>query len=325
MLEIVYFTNWIRKKGVFRTKKQISFIVLVLLVISSVTYLCSTAYAADLATKATITTMEGATVTKSTTTIDNETPTEKSKATAPIVEVVKEAPVEKITSKVTVIGYGISGMGQQLNCVKIEPPVVTSRILIVFGVHGFEDCYSKDGQSLVNMGNLMIQHFTNYYELLANTALYIVPCANPDGLINGWTNNGPGRCQMSLGVDINRDFDYFWISRGNSRNKTSTPFSAPESRALRDLVIDIQPNDVIDIHGWLATTYGDASLTKFFSNTVGIGRSSGLYGCSGYFSAWAMGHAERTALVELPDPSTDPQCVIKAVVDLCASRVGSNQ
>jgi hypothetical protein len=224
-------------------------------------------------------------------------------------------------AKVTTVEYGTSGMGRQLNYILIEPKVVTSKVLAVFCIHGFEDSYSQDGQKLADIGNQMITYFTDNPEKLGTTAMYIVPCANPDGLINGWTNNGPGRCQTSLGVDINRDFNYCWCRRTNSRNKTLAPFSAPESRGLRDLVINIKPDDVVDVHGWLGTTYGDSSLTQYFSKQIGVGRSSGLYGSPGYFSAWAMAYAKRTALVELPRPGTDPHGVINAFVDLCASRI----
>ncbi|WP_366942894.1 M14 family zinc carboxypeptidase [Syntrophomonas sp.] len=38
--------------------------------------------------------------------------------------------------------------------------------------------------------------------------MLIIPGANPDGIKQGWTCNGPGRCQLSQGIDINMDFDY---------------------------------------------------------------------------------------------------------------------
>lgn len=46
------------------------------------------------------------------------------------------------------------------------------------------------------------------------------------------------------GADANRNFDYYWLTGGSSRNPCSDtfaglkPFSEPESRALRDLVLD---------------------------------------------------------------------------------------
>jgi len=218
---------------------------------------------------------------------------------------------------ITTSSYGTSGNGVDLKVVKIEPLIQsTSKVLVTFEIHGFEDSYNRDGQVLVDIGNSLINYFYLNPEKLGSTTLYVVASANPDGLSDGWTNNGPGRCQTSKGVDINRDLNYYWTKRTNDRNKTLSPFSAPESRALRDLVIYVQPNDVVDIHGWLSTTYGTSSLCKYFQNAIGIGRSSELSGVSGYFSAWATKYATRTALIELPDTKTSDTSVINAFVEL---------
>lgn len=238
--------------------------------------------------------------------------TPKSNLTTQQITITIKSP--KVTSSI----YGYSGEGRPLTVFVIEPEVIKHKVLVTFEIHGFEDAYAKDGQVLVNMSNETIYSFSTHPEKLGNTALYIVQSANPDGLANGWTNNGPGRCNLG-GVDINRDFDYCWNYRSNSRNKTLYPFSAPESCALRDLVILIQPNDVVDIHGWLNTTYGTSSLCQYFENSLGIGRSSGLGGCSGYFAGWSMNYAQRTALIELPGPNTNPQEVINALVNLCTT------
>jgi hypothetical protein len=223
-----------------------------------------------------------------------------------------------VTTRATTTSYGTSGNGIDLKVTKIEPLVESTKVVLTtFEIHGFEDSYNKDGQVLVDIGNSLIEYFSANPEKLGGTTLYVIASANPDGLSDGWTNNGPGRCQMSKGVDINRDFDYCWVKRTNSRNKTLSPFSAPESAALRDLVINIRPNDVIDIHGWLGTTYGTASLCKYFQDAIGIGRSSGLVGVSGYFAAWAAaGYADRGVLIELPNPKTSSTSVINAFVAL---------
>lgn len=227
--------------------------------------------------------------------------------------------VEK--AKITNTVYGFSGEGRPLNVISIVPPGATSKILVTFEIHGFEDDYANDGWALVNIGNRVVEYFSTHPEMLNGKALYVIVSANPDALVDGWTNNGPGRCQISGGVDINRDFDYCWRPYYNSRNKTLSPFSCPESRALRDLVINLRPDDVIDIHGWLATTYGTASLDRFFENCIGIGRSGSLDSANGYFSTWARGagYCQRSALVELPSPYVDPQNVVNAFINLCAN------
>ncbi|MFA6184831.1 MAG: cell wall-binding repeat-containing protein [Candidatus Shapirobacteria bacterium] len=220
--------------------------------------------------------------------------------------------------KITTNEYGKSGEGRPLYVTSMEVSNPKKVVLATFELHGWEDGYQNDGQVLVNIGNSVIAYFTAHPNELENTSLFIISSANPDGIVNGWTNNGPGRCQVSEGIDLNRDFSNYWSKNYNSRNKTLSPFSAPESRALRDLVLKIKPTDVVDIHGWLGTTFGSSNLCSYFNNTIGIGRSGGLIGAPGYFSAWAMNYAPRTALVELPSPSTNPQRVINAFVELCA-------
>lgn len=223
------------------------------------------------------------------------------------------------TATIKTVQYGTSGKNRPLYVTSLEVIKPQKVVLITFEVHGWEDDYAKDGQVLVDMGQAVIDYFTARPDELGTTSLFVVTSANPDGLAEGWTNNGSGRCQVSLGVDINRDFDYYWTRRYNARNKTLEPFSSPEARALRDLVLRIKPTDVIDIHGWLSTTYGSRELCSYFQKNLGIGYSGGLTGASGYFSSWATMYAKRTALVELSDPGTSSGDVIAALKAICAN------
>lgn len=84
-------------------------------------------------------------------------------------------------------------------------------------------------------------------EILDNTTLYMVPCANPDGFEYSrnhfafWRKNRRRNEDGSFGVDLNRNFEV-----GFSKNNTMTsnvysgphPFSEPETMALRDFVLD---------------------------------------------------------------------------------------
>lgn len=98
------------------------------------------------------------------------------------------------------IVYGKSGLGKNLICYKISPvSPVKGKILMTYEIHGFEDDYPRDGQVLVAMGNSLIDYFSKNRTLLGGYELYIVPSANPDGLSNGTTQDGKGRCQISLG------------------------------------------------------------------------------------------------------------------------------
>ena len=219
--------------------------------------------------------------------------------------------------KITTIQYGISGLGRPLYVTAMEVPNPSKVVLITFGIHGYEDGYARDGQVLVNMGIATIGYFTAHPEELKTTSLFVVSVANPDGLIDGWTNNGPGRTQVSMGVDVNRDFDYYWVRMTNPRNKTLAPFSSNEANALKSLVLSIHPTDVIDVHGWENTTFGSPELCRYFQQSLGIGYKGGLIGVPGYFSSWATMYAQRTALIELANPSTSPDTIINALRALC--------
>lgn len=80
--------------------------------------------------------------------------------------------------------------------------------------------------------------------------IWIIPLVNPDGLqydltgdpFRAWRKNrqpnGPGR---PVGTDLNRNYDYQWRkapARPASENyRGRRPFSAPETRAIRDFVL----------------------------------------------------------------------------------------
>ena len=50
-----------------------------------------------------------------------------------------------------------------------------------------------------------------------NCSVYIVPCANPDGLYDGTSNVSFGRLNAE-GLDINRDFPEGWVRRTAAGN-----------------------------------------------------------------------------------------------------------
>lgn len=80
--------------------------------------------------------------------------------------------------------------------------------------------------------------------LLANTELWVVPVANPDGYQYSWAGNRYWRKNRGgkHGVDLNRNFGVAWGGSGSSRSERSETyrgayaFSEPETAALRDLV-----------------------------------------------------------------------------------------
>jgi hypothetical protein len=83
-------------------------------------------------------------------------------------------------------------------------------------------------------------------EALENTAIYMVPCANPDGFeysrnhFSFWRKNRRQNADGSYGVDLNRNFSIGFTKSNNPSSNVyggPEPFSEPETRALRDFVI----------------------------------------------------------------------------------------
>ncbi len=106
--------------------------------------------------------------------------------------------------------------------------------------------------------------------LLNNTALYFIPCLNPDGyLYNEFTNPDGGglwrknrklNYDNSYGVDLNRNYGYQWgfDNVGSSYTPPSSiyrgtgPFSEPETQAVRDFCYQHKFVTALNYH-----TYGN--------------------------------------------------------------------
>ena len=195
--------------------------------------------------------------------------------------------------------YGQSENGRDLMCYSFAPKNYTDTVLLNFAIHGYEDEYAADGQVLVDTAYELIDYYTKNTESLGNSRLLIIPCANPDGLYDGYTNNGFGRCNAK-GIDLNRDFDANYITRTDPRYYTPYAFSASESRALRDLVNDYSADIVIDFHGWLNYTIGDYELAQVFYEELGLSHYTSFTGSNagGYFANWAHQQGALGLLVE---------------------------
>jgi hypothetical protein len=223
--------------------------------------------------------------------------------------------------------YGNSGLGKPLVCIKISPPKqAKTKILMTYEIHGYEDEAPKDGRVLVRMANLIVRYFMNHKSALGGSTLYIVPSVNPDGLSDGYTNQGPGRCQVTLGIDLNRDFDRYFVTDLSSRNHTlSKPFSAPESRALRDLIETVKPDVVIDCHGWANQFIGDGWLADCFKSSLGISVQQNFSTANnGYLSVWAASRGAKAMLIEYPkaayyaDPGVYADRTVNGIKNLVA-------
>ena len=104
--------------------------------------------------------------------------------------------------------------------------------------------------------------------LVDNTAMYFIPCINPDGYIhnenldpNGgglWRKNKYSENGQLIGVDLNRNYGYEWgiDDNGSSPNPNSNvyrgtaPFSEPENQAVRDFCNEHQFKITLNYHSY---------------------------------------------------------------------------
>jgi hypothetical protein len=138
----------------------------------------------------------------------------------------------------------------------------------------------------------------------------VVPVLNPDGVANSTRFN-------SNEVDLNRNFDSStWTSGTYFLNKFyptgggDTPFSEPESRAIRDLIYRESPYLTLSYHaaaGYVvpSNTSKGIELGKVYSNLSGYryvapGTDDAFsYDITGAFGEWAQEHGYNSLTIEL--------------------------
>lgn len=183
-------------------------------------------------------------------------------------------------------------------------------VFAIFEQHGWEDAWAADGVELVKIANTMMSNLSTIDQAnLDGWTIYVIPCANPDGITDGFTNNGPGRCAVLSKVDMNRCWEAAFTPHYTSRNYTGAePWGAAEARMLRDFIDSkwsTATNIVLDIHGWLNKTYGDSQVGSYFGEQFGFSHTS-TFG-SGYLATWASHKGGLSCLLEFPMPSSSAE------------------
>lgn len=226
--------------------------------------------------------------------------------------VLKEVPpeplpvieVETQVSETETIGTSVEGR-------KIEATTFgdgETHLVFVGGMHGGYEWNST----------LLAYQFIDYLEenpsaIPNDLSVTVIPSANPDGLyeVTGKSGRfgivdvveseevGLGRFN-SNGVDLNRNFDCKWESesmwRGNVVSAGSEPFSEPETLAIRDFVLENNPDAIIFWHSQANTVYASECEDGILPETITIMNkysSAAGYGAVESFDAYEItGDAE---------------------------------
>lgn len=154
----------------------------------------------------------------------------------------------------TVIGYSREGRPIEAFRFGTGPRPV----IFVGGIHG-----GYEWNTIV-LAYEAIRYFDAHPEAVpANVTLHIIPAANPDGQVRVTRREGvfgpgdvisdtvPGRFN-SRGVDLNRNWDCQWQETAVWRDQVvsggAAPFSEPETVALRDYFVQLDPALVLFWH-----------------------------------------------------------------------------
>ena len=94
----------------------------------------------------------------------------------------------------------------------------------------------------------------------ADKPVHILPLANPDA----WHHNTRYNARR---VDINRNFHTNW-SANSEEPSGPEPYSEPETRILRDLIVEIQPRCIVSIHWALAEIDADGAQSSRYASAM---------------------------------------------------------
>jgi predicted deacylase len=161
--------------------------------------------------------------------------------------------------------FNLDASGQIIGASAEGRPIVAYRfgsgpqpVIFVGGIHGGYEW------NTILLAYEAVDYFSTHPEMIPpNVTLHIIPSANPDGQYQVTNGNGrfaatnvltdtvPGRFNAN-GVDLNRNWDCDWSATARWREEEVSggerPFSEPETTALRDYFLAVQPAVVVFWH-----------------------------------------------------------------------------
>lgn len=154
----------------------------------------------------------------------------------------------KYATHVSVDQIGTSHEGRALRTITINGAANNPVIFLDAGIHAREWIAPATAMYAINQ---LVEHATDNTNVLSNLTWVILPVVNPDGYEYSheqerfWrkTRKPSGKCK---GTDGNRNFDFHWGEVGASSSSCSdtyrgdTAFSEPETRAVRDALLELK-------------------------------------------------------------------------------------
>jgi len=148
---------------------------------------------------------------------------------------------------------GRSAQGRPITARRIGDPSSARKAIVVGAIHGDEDA-----------GRAVLRRLASDGAAGATADIWLISTVNPDGSRRGTRTN-------ARGVDLNRNFSHGWRASASRSAEYSgpRPFSEPETRAVRRLVLRLRPRVTIWFHQpWgqvLAPCRGAASLQRRYA------------------------------------------------------------
>jgi len=143
-------------------------------------------------------------------------------------EIVGELPTIVFPSQYRIVGTSVQQ--RPIMCFVLGDGSDVTFILST--IHGNEDA-----------GTPLVRRLASYLrqrpEMLTGRKVVLMAVANPDGMANRTRYNAKG-------VDLNRNFEA--SNRVNSKDTGLTALSEPESRVLRQIIMQYSPDRIVSIH-----------------------------------------------------------------------------
>lgn len=158
--------------------------------------------------------------------------------------------------RTVVIGHSV--LGRAITAHRVGDVNSPRKALVVGNIHGDEPEGIRVTRAIRSMAGI------------AGVDLWLIDSVNPDGL-------AAHRRQNARGTDLNRNFATGWRRTGGPGSRYYAgprAFSAPESRAVRDLVLRLRPAVTIWYHqpyGYVIPPLGggDLALVRDYARLVG--------------------------------------------------------